>query len=498
MLLSGQYLVPHLNGEIYSEKPPLHFWLISLTARLRGELDETAVRWPSAFAAIGAILLVYTLGQRLFNRRVAWVAAAAFGTCLKISWQARVGQIDMVLTFLVTLAMYFWCRAFLDNRPRLYLAFFATSGLATLTKGPAGFLPPLLSVIVFLLVTGRRDELRRMNIGWGLLIWLGIVGAWLIPAALTAGTAYFADIVYMQNLQRYLTADLPQRRSGHLRPWYYYLQTVPADYFPWSLLFPSAAWIAWHRLRDEAKQKLLFPVCWVLVTLVFFSLSPGKRSLYVLTMFPGLALITAAGLDRAQTAWRRYRLAITIPAALAALLLAGVALAVPLLRYRPELSLLTPSLGWGIGAVIALGALGAAAAGWEAWRGRVMAAVTSLTIGMALLMSATTLFVLPGLDVFKSGRPLAKELVRRLESGQAYAMFPRLEPAILYYSRRLTVLTKTEKDLLAFLDRQPHPLVVVRRRDFQNLSRQLPLVEIYRDRALRDGWALMGPGETSR
>ncbi|HSF39187.1 MAG TPA: glycosyltransferase family 39 protein, partial [Thermoanaerobaculia bacterium] len=103
MRLLGTYAVPHLNGRVYSEKPPLLFWLIDLSAAVTGRLDETTARLPIAFSAIGAILLVYLLGDRLFGRRAGWIAAAAFATCFKILWQGRFGQIDMLLVALVTL-----------------------------------------------------------------------------------------------------------------------------------------------------------------------------------------------------------------------------------------------------------------------------------------------------------------------------------------------------------------------------------------------------------
>src|SRR5213595_2358403 len=92
------YLVPHLNGAVYAQKPPLLFWLMALGQELWPGKLETASRLPSALAAVGAILAVYRLGERLFSRRAGWFAAAALATCAKVLWQGRFGQIDMLLT----------------------------------------------------------------------------------------------------------------------------------------------------------------------------------------------------------------------------------------------------------------------------------------------------------------------------------------------------------------------------------------------------------------
>jgi 4-amino-4-deoxy-L-arabinose transferase-like glycosyltransferase len=215
MLESGPLMVPHLNGEIYAEKPPLLFWAIALAATVTGGLDEVAVRLPAALSAIGTVLLIYWLGLNLFDRRVAWLAALAFATCRKIMWQGQDGQIDMLLVFLVTLAVCCWVYGFKNRSPGYSYLFFLAAGLATLAKGPVGLLPPLLSIIAFLIVTGRKGEIGQVRIGRGMLIWVLVVLAWLIPAALTAGSDYLQTMVFKQNVTRF--AD----PWHHFRPWYY-------------------------------------------------------------------------------------------------------------------------------------------------------------------------------------------------------------------------------------------------------------------------------------
>jgi len=132
MRLLGHWSVPRLNGEVYAQKPPLFFWLILASSGLTGgEVTEVSARLPSALAAIGALLLVFRIGERLFNRRAAWLAAVAFATCFKVLWQGRFGQIDMLLTGLVTLGVWFWVRGYTERRPGLYYFFFL-SGLSAL------------------------------------------------------------------------------------------------------------------------------------------------------------------------------------------------------------------------------------------------------------------------------------------------------------------------------------------------------------------------------
>jgi 4-amino-4-deoxy-L-arabinose transferase-like glycosyltransferase len=236
---TGDWWVPHLNGERYTEKPPLFFWAIAVASVPFGEVTETAVRLPSALAAIGTLLLVFGIGERRFGRRAAWFAAAALGTSWTVAWHARFGQIDMLLTFLVTLGVWCWSREQWDGRRGWALGFFAATGLATVAKGPAGFLPPLLAILAFLALTRDREGFRRLRLGRGFLLWAAVVLGWLVPASLAAGPGYWQAMIFKQTLTRYAEP------WHHHQPWYYYLTVIPADFFPWAFLLPGALVAGW-------------------------------------------------------------------------------------------------------------------------------------------------------------------------------------------------------------------------------------------------------------
>ncbi|KAB2963242.1 MAG: glycosyltransferase family 39 protein, partial [Thermoanaerobaculia bacterium] len=327
----GHWLVPHVNGRLYSEKPPLQFWAIAAASFATGGVSEVSARLPAVLAAVAAVLLLFGLAERLFDRRVAWWSALIFLTSSKILWQGRIGQIDMLLIALVTAAMYCFVRGLVEERPGFHRLFFVFAGLATLAKGPVGLLPPLLAILLWGLASGRRDVLRAMRIPTGLLIWAAVVLAWLLPAIAVAGREYLDIIVFRQNLTRYAEP------WHHFQPWYYYLTVVPADFFPWSFFLPGAIWIGWKRIFGPARRGVGFALAWMLVTLVFFSVSPAKRTVYVLTMYPAMALLVAASFAEIESGWPRRRRWLTLPAALlamlATLLPAAGFLAV---RFRPE------------------------------------------------------------------------------------------------------------------------------------------------------------------
>lgn len=437
MGVDGQFLVPRLNGAIYTQKPPLLFWAINGAALATGELDEWTVRLPSALAAVGATLLVFLIGRRLFDERVAWLAALVYATSFKVLWQARVAQIDMLLAFLVALSAWCWLRAFQDSKPGGYLLFFFVAGLATLAKGPVGLLPFLFSALAFLWVSGRRREIRAMEIGRGLLVWAGVVAAWLLAATLQAGTGYLRELVLTQNLTRYFDPGSTPVMSGHLKPWYHYLTTLPVDFLPWSLLLPAAFWVPWREGAWRGEAGYRFAVCWTVVPVLFFSLSSAKRSVYLLPMFPAVALLVAFLLDTVARTGRRHRLAASVPFALAGALFAAAAALLPFqAAQRPEAEVVGRSTILLLAGLLGLVGCAALAGAWAASRGRPGLAAVLVAAAMAPIGPLALGWALARADPLKSVRPATDELLERLGPGEEYGVFPRIDGRTLFYTRR--------------------------------------------------------------
>lgn len=494
MRASGEYLVPHLNGSVYEQKPPLQFWAIAMAATATGSLDESAVRLPAALAATGTLLLVFALGLRLFSRRAAWLSVAVLATSVKFFWQGRLGQIDMLLVFLVTLAVWCWAKGHHEDRAAFSWLFFLVAGLATLAKGPVGLLPPLLSIVAFLCWQRDWRGLRRLRVGSGLLIWAAVAAAWLLPAAARAGGDYLANVTVRQNLTRY--AD----PWHHVRPWYYYLTVLPGDFFPWSFLLPTAGVVGFRDLGERQRGAFRFVTCWVVVTLLFFNLSPAKRTVYVLTMYPGMALAVGAALDRLASAWPRRRHWLLVPAGLVAGLTTLIALAAgPVLSRRPEAALFP---AWTPEAIAILLAI-AAAGGWAAWllarRGRPVAGVAALAAGTAVACLGLVLVVLPLLDRVKSAKRLSAVLLERAAPTEPYAVWPRLDAAFIFYTERFAVPLRSEEELFRYATAPGRKWLLIQRDDLGKLDRELPLVAVAADRDLRKGYLLMtDPTEPER
>ena len=184
-----------------------------------------------------------------------------------------------------------------------------------------------------------------------------------------------------------------------------------------------------------------------MVTLIFFSVSPAKRTVYTLTMYPALALIVGAGMDRFAALWPRFRRGFVWPlGALAVLAAIGVFL-IPrqLERRAAELAPLGPDLGaWAIAAIALMAALACTLAigAILLHRGRIAAAVAALGSGMGALALVAVFAILPRFDAIKSARALSRELVARAAPDEPYAFYPRLDATFLFYSERFAATSR--------------------------------------------------------
>lgn len=490
---AGSWALPRLDGEIYTQKPPLFFWLIAASSLLTGGVDETAARLPSALAGIGAVLVVYRLGRRFHGRRAGLLAAAVFATCFKVLWQARFGQIDMLLAFLVALQLWWFARGYTESRPRCYWLMHLAGGVAILAKGPAGWLPPLLAIVVFLLWNRERGELRRLRIGRGVLVVAAVALAWLVPAGIAGGRAYLDQIVLRQNVTRYANP------WHHRLPWYYYLTVIPPEFLPWSFFLPTAV-VGMRGVGGREKSGVRLWASWALVTIVFFSLSPAKRDVYVLTMYAAMALLVGAALDRLAALWpARRRWAVWPFAVFAVLVLIVVAAVVVAGRGRPEAAALGgDAFVWMVTAALLPLLLAAALGWWWAREGRLPRATLAVAAGMGALELALAFVILPRFDTVKSARGLSAELVARMQLGDVYGIYPRLDSTFLFYSGRYAADLQSEAELRDFAARPGRVWVLAQRDDWSKLTAPPPLVEVARDADPREGYLLLAKPEMAR
>ncbi len=399
MLHSGDWLIPRVGGDLYADKPPVFFWLMAASMALTGSM-RIGFLLPSLLAGVGSVVLVYDLLRRVRGREAAFAGALVLLLTFQFVWQFRQAQIDGVLCFFTTLSLYGLLRHLFAG-PSLGWFFlgWAAAGIGVITKG-VGFLP-LLALLPFVLLASRGWPVtapHRDPRWWlGPVFFLGAIALWFVPMLLVTSAggellAYRNEILFKQTVTRYADA------WHHHEPfWFYLVNVIPFLWLPLIALVPWL-WPRWRRALRDRDTFVAVLLCWTLLVVLFFSLSSGKRGVYVLPAIPALAMAAAPWMPEILRLPRSRVLGFVLAALLTAILGAGAiyfAFAADAAARALRDFGATPALP------LALAAAGGCVAlavfrvrdGWLAYGGT-----------LAALLVTTGLAVYPRIDDVRSGR----------------------------------------------------------------------------------------------
>jgi len=296
MLDRGDWILMHLNGGVYGDKPPLFFWLIALSSYLWQGFTSFSVRFPSAIFGTLTVLLTFFLGKRLYPPRTGFFSGLILATSLHFVYLSTRANIDVTLTFFTTASFacfFLWYQegrqeGVCHSRPirNLFIfGFYVSMAFATLAKGPIGLVFPLLASLIFLLIRKEYGEMKRMKLLAGIFLFLAIVLAWYLPAVSMGGRAYLEENLFRHTTEAYSTG------WTHPHPLYYYLYSFPMSFMPWTFCLPAAIVYGCSKTMIGKRKEFLFLSVWCLVIFLFFSLSRSKRALYLLPLYPAASLM---------------------------------------------------------------------------------------------------------------------------------------------------------------------------------------------------------------
>jgi 4-amino-4-deoxy-L-arabinose transferase-like glycosyltransferase len=469
MLRMGDRITPHVSGVRYFHKPPLMYWLMSGSFAVAG-VGEAAARVWSALAAVGIAAVTARLGFMLGGARVALLAGLIVIANLGMYLYGRLVKPDMIFILCIVLAYAGFAVAYKGAGRWGLAVFYASLGVATMTKDVLGAAGPLVVVALFLVLT-RERPLAPWAPWWGVLLLLAIVVPWYAAVeARNRGFLWYTLVdTHVLNFARHRVFPDEDVPLGALQ----FLGVTFLAFLPWSLAAPWAVARALRRPWEDATARLWVLVAlWPLVVIGFFTLSPFKLPQYGLPAFPALALLVARVWDESMDAVPgslRPR-ALIVPV-LVTFVVAAVALGLAMADRLPlpagalgNLDLATRNLA-ARGQEIASAPLSAYASllrtcmmifvvgslvlAWAAWRrSPALGAWTTVAVTLAFLPAAGD-----GVAVFartRSARAVTEALVLRLQPGDQVMHEGPLENSgsvLLAIDRPVTVVNGLQSNL---------------------------------------------------
>jgi 4-amino-4-deoxy-L-arabinose transferase-like glycosyltransferase len=423
MLNRSDWVTPTLGGKPWLEKPALYYWQAMVAFRLGGVSDQTA-RLPGAFDAAMLVAAVYFFLRR-FRPGSELDGALITASCAGVVGFAHAAATDMPLAACFAVALLGWY-AWYESRRHIYLsAFYFFLALGTLAKGPVA--AALAAAIIFFFLAVRRDWLAILRTLWipGIVIYLAVMLPWYIAVQLR-NPEFFRVFILEHNLARFSTGVY-----HHPQPFWFFLPVFLLAMMPWAIVFIFAVGERVRLIWSEGREGFssaeyswaLFLLIWMLVPILFFSISQSKLPGYILPSVPAGALLVAEYLairsgaqfsnaEDAEVSRRSLGLRKLSPlfaaahGALCGLLVFGA--------FSAGSIAINHHLLWGSGtwvaiAIAALVALGISVALLSRAGSRLLSRVTMFAV--VISVAAVIRFASPAIDATQSARPIAHDIL---------------------------------------------------------------------------------------
>jgi 4-amino-4-deoxy-L-arabinose transferase-like glycosyltransferase len=280
MALTNDYVMPRLDALPYLDKPIVYFAAEAAAMELLGP-TETAARLPAYLFTLATAAFVFWFARRLWTSSEAMIAAiATLATPLTVAF-SRTVIFDSALAFFVTVAMGAFYLA-IEEGGRWNVLAWAAIGFGVITKGPVAIALPLLVAIPYAIWRKRASWIWSLE---GLVVFLIVIAPW-VWAISRAVPDFLNYVLVTETMQRLATKAL--KRTGP--PWYF-LPFLLFGALPWSVVVCSSFFDRRRPTTNDPPRTFLY--LWILIPLLFFSISQSKRPQYILPLMPAIALLTS-------------------------------------------------------------------------------------------------------------------------------------------------------------------------------------------------------------
>ena len=437
IFIKGEWIVPTVNGSLYTDKPILYFWLVLIASKIFGVVTEWTVRLPAAMGGVGFVVATYLIGRDFFSARVGFYGAIILATSMRVIWESRWAHVDTLFCFFFVLSIYFAGRTLLRKcNPFEILLAYAFMALATLTKGLIGVVLPGFLFVAFVIAQRDWRLIAAAKLPLGIAIFSLVAAPWFYLVYQATDGKWLSDFIYIHHIQRYTAG------AGHRQPVYYYFTTLPVDFLPWTI-FAVPALFAYRSFRQAWADPLKrFFILWFLVVFIFFSISDTKRDLYLMPLLPTFALLVgnylvdlASNRVSLSSIYRWLTMSFFSIVAIAGLTLPFAAW---FLRNEMFFLLIPSSVVLALGGFLAVTFIR---------RRRPVLVLTAVASMMTLSVVTASVWIFPYLEQFKSHRAFSEEIKK---------MVPPATPLFVYADSMNDFNYYTEREAIPVLSSPLH------------------------------------------
>ncbi len=430
MFVSKNFLISYFNGVPFTDKPFLAPFLTLPGFKLFG-MSEISARLVPILSALIGIAALFLFSKSIFNERTAQLSAFILLTTMGYVLVGRFAVIDMLMTLWISLSVFCFMTAFFKQRSYWYLPAYVFMALGVMTKGLIGIILPGGIFFIFLLWTGRLNEIKRMHILGGILILTVCLGIWILLANRQIPD-YFQTFIIEEHFHRSAGA------FGRKRPFWFFIPLLFALGLPWTLFLPGAIV---QGLKDPAvsRDKIKFLICWIFTILVFFSIPKSKLPYYILPTTVPLALLMgnffATVSEKTKRAW--IGIPFKVLAGISCLAVIGLSIYMFFFATMPEILTLRVFALAGI-FLLAMGFISAAIFEQKNLNAAIL--ILAITVYGGLLMTFVAMKIISPLQSAHEEIQIIRSEMKPTDTVSVFASPDRFSELPFYLGRRIIVV----------------------------------------------------------
>lgn len=293
MLILHDFITPHLNFIKYFEKPPLFYWLQTLSIQFFG-FEELSLRLVTMLMGISGCLLSYSAARVLFNRNTGILSAIVLASSFLYYGMSHLITLDMTFSTFIAGTLFAFLLAVNSEKQSSRRGFITLAAIscacAVLTKGLAGLILPSMVIFSWLLLFNQWQQLKTLFLPGAVIIFLIIAAPWHILIQ-QKNPEFFHYYFITQQFSRYFTLS-----AGRYQPNWFFIPILLAGIMPWTGFLLQTLWHHASNVKRELTQhkNTGFLLLWAILIFIFFSVSHSKLIPYIIPVFPPLAILIAS------------------------------------------------------------------------------------------------------------------------------------------------------------------------------------------------------------
>ena len=305
MLKAHDWMSPQIYDHYWYDKPIFFYWEVMLGFQLFG-MNEFGAHFFPALVSLLNLVMTYFFAKKVWGQRVALVATVILGSTLEFFVISKAVITDASLFLFMNGVLACFYLAYNSQHKSWYYPMYVLAGLATLVKGPIGFLLPGFIIVLFLLSQRNWREVGRMKLFLGIPLFLVVGGTWYYYMYLVHGMDFVLNFLGVHNFLRATVSEHPNSDV-----WYYYLLIFILGCLPWTFFLPKQLKKLWrerHHLGLKQKPAEVFLLIWALAIIGFFQCMATKYNTYTYPSLLPIAILFALFLDTRWTLVKRIAL----------------------------------------------------------------------------------------------------------------------------------------------------------------------------------------------